>query len=41
MTQKVRNSNLELYRIIVKLAIIAHHCSLNSGFVAITDNKLV
>lgn len=25
MTQKVRNSNLELYRIITMLAIVAHH----------------
>lgn len=31
MTQKVRNSNLELYRIITMLAIVAHHYVVNSG----------
>lgn len=29
--RKVRNSNLELYRIIVMLLIIAHHFVVNSG----------
>lgn len=31
MTQKVRNSNLEFYRIITMLAIVAHHYVVNSG----------
>ena len=31
MTQKVRYSNLELYRIITMLAIVAHHYVVNSG----------
>lgn len=31
MTQKVRNSNLELYRIITMLAIVSHHYVVNSG----------
>lgn len=29
--KKQRNSNLELYRIIVMLAIVAHHYVVNSG----------
>ena len=32
MTQKVRNSNLEFYRIITMLAIVAHHYVVNSAF---------
>ena len=31
MTQTIRNSNLELYRIITMLAIVAHHYVVNSG----------
>lgn len=30
---KVRNSNLELYRIIVMLLIVAHHYVVNSGLI--------
>lgn len=33
MSNKVRNSNLELYRIIVMLLIVAHHYVVNSGLV--------
>lgn len=33
--QKVRNSNLELYRIIVMLFIIAHHYVVNSGLMRV------
>ena len=33
MNKKVRNSNLELYRIIVMLLIIAHHYVVNSGLI--------
>lgn len=36
-TQKVRNSNLELYRIIVMLAIVAHHYVVNSGLMSLMD----
>ena len=36
-TQKVRNSNLELYRIIVMLSIVAHHYVVNSGLTALMD----
>lgn len=32
---KVRNSNLELYRIIVMILIIAHHYVVNSGLTSI------
>ena len=32
---KVRNSNLELYRIIVMLLIVAHHYVVNSGLTSI------
>lgn len=31
--QKLRNSNLELYRIIVMLLIVAHHYIVNSGLI--------
>jgi hypothetical protein len=30
-TKKARNSNLELYRIIVMMLIVAHHYVVNSG----------
>lgn len=30
---KIRNSNLELYRIIVMLLIVAHHSVVNSGVI--------
>lgn len=36
-TQKVRNSNLELYRILVMLAIVAHHYVVNSGLMSLMD----
>ena len=35
---KERNSNLELYRIIVMLLIVAHHYVVNSGLVSIIDS---
>lgn len=34
---KVRNSNLELYRIIVMLSIVAHHYVVNSGLMTLMD----
>lgn len=34
---KVRNSNLELYRILVMLAIVAHHYVVNSGLMQLMD----
>jgi hypothetical protein len=34
---KVRNSNLELYRILVMLAIVAHHYVVNSGLMSLMD----
>lgn len=34
---KVRNSNLELYRIIVMLSIVAHHYVVNSGLMPLMD----
>ncbi len=33
--QKVRNSNLELYRVIVMLLIVAHHYVVNSGLLQV------
>lgn len=36
-TPKVRNSNLELYRILVMLAIVAHHYVVNSGLMPLID----
>lgn len=36
--QKVRNSNLELYRIFVMLAIVAHHYVVNSGLMPLMDS---
>ncbi len=35
--KKARNSNLELYRIIVMLAIVAHHYVVNSGLMPLMD----
>ena len=35
---KERNSNLELYRIIVMLLIVAHHYVVNSGLPSIIDS---
>ena len=35
---KHRSSNLELYRIVCMLLIVAHHCVVNSGLIGI--NKL-
>lgn len=32
MTKPARDSSIELYRIIVMLAIVAHHYVVNSGF---------
>ena len=37
--QKVRNSNLELYRIIVMLLIVAHHYVVNSGLMEIMEES--
>ena len=34
LQKKERSSNLELYRIIVMLAIVAHHYVVNSGLMA-------
>lgn len=34
-TRKVRDSNLELYRIIVMLLIVAHHYVVNSGLLGV------
>lgn len=34
-TNKARNSNLELYRIVVMLAIVAHHYVVNSGLMGV------
>ena len=34
---KVRKSNLELYRILVMLAIVAHHYVVNSGLMSLMD----
>ena len=36
-SRKVRNSNLELYRIIVMLSIVAHHYVVNSGLMSLMD----
>ncbi len=36
---KVRDSNLELYRILVMLAIVAHHYVVNSGLLPILNNE--
>ena len=35
---KQRESNLELYRIIVMLLIVAHHYVVNSGQITLTGN---
>ena len=35
VSPKLRNSNLELFRIIVMLSIVAHHYVVNSGLLAI------
>lgn len=37
MSGKVRNSNLELYRIIVMLLIVAHHYVVNSGLLTVME----
>lgn len=34
---KIRNSNLELYRIIVMLLIVAHHYVVNSGLITVME----
>ena len=39
MVQKVRNSNLELYRIIVMLLIVMHHYVVNSGLFEIMQSS--
>ena len=40
--KKQRNSNLELYRIIVMLSIVAHHYVVNSGLVGgVIDEQYV
>lgn len=35
---KARNSNIELYRIIVMLFIVSHHYLVNSGLLPIIEN---
>ncbi len=37
MTAKMRNSNIELYRIIVMILIVAHHYVVNSGLVEVIE----
>lgn len=37
--RKERNSNLELYRIIVMLLIVAHHYVVNSGLIQVLENE--
>lgn len=37
--KKERNSNLELYRIIVMLLIVAHHYVVNSGLIQVLENE--
>ena len=36
---KERNSNLELYRIIVMLLIVAHHYVVNSGLIQVMESE--
>ena len=38
--QKERSSNIELYRIIVMLLIVAHHYVVNSGVIQLVDNSI-
>lgn len=38
-THKVRNSNLELYRVIVMLLIVAHHYVVNSGLIQVMEKN--
>ena len=38
MIKEVRNSNLELYRIIVMMFIVSHHYLVNSGLLSIIEN---
>ena len=37
LVNKVRSSNLELYRIIVMLLIVAHHYVVNSGLMDVME----
>lgn len=37
--KKERNSNLELYRIIIMLLIVAHHYVVNSGLIQLMQNS--
>lgn len=37
---KERDSNLELYRILVMLLIVAHHYVVNSGLMPLLENRL-
>lgn len=37
--KKERNSNLELYRIVTMLLIVAHHYVVNSGLIQIMQNS--
>ena len=39
MSTQQRNSNLELYRILTMLAIVAHHYVVNSGLMGIISNN--
>ena len=38
--KKVRDSNLELYRIIVMMVIVAHHYVVNSGLLEVMETNL-
>lgn len=38
MIKEVRNSNLELYRIIVMFFIVSHHYLVNSGLLSVIEN---
>lgn len=36
---KIRNTNIEIYRIIVMLFIVAHHYLVNSGLIQVIENE--
>lgn len=39
LINKERNSNIELYRIIVMFMIVAHHYLVNSGLIQVIENE--
>ncbi|MBO5131942.1 MAG: hypothetical protein J6C20_02595 [Paludibacteraceae bacterium] len=39
--KKERNSNLELYRVVVMLLIVAHHYVVNSGLFQLMESSLL